>query len=121
MEWWRRAPVPAEEFIYERVGGEARQAIRAAQADTTRLPRREPPREPADPREIGEFRLSGEVHRWMYDRVSLAEILVEAGFRSPRKVGATESAIPGFASCALDTEADGEVRKPDSLYMEATK
>ena len=70
--------------------------------------------------DIGVFRLSGEVHRCMYDRYSLARALDEAGFLSPRIVGPAESAIDGWANFHLDTEPDGQVYKPDSLFMEAS-
>jgi SAM-dependent methyltransferase len=69
----------------------------------------------------GRFRSSGEVHQWMYDRYSLAKLLDAAGFDSPRSVGPAESAIPGWAALNLDTETDGLVYKPDSLFMEATR
>jgi predicted SAM-dependent methyltransferase len=70
--------------------------------------------------ERGRFRQSGEIHQWMYDRYSLARLLESAGFKSPRKMGPAESAIPGWVAFNLDTEPDGTVYKPDSLYMEAT-
>lgn len=68
----------------------------------------------------GCFRQSGEVHRAMYDRVSLARVLVECGFVRPVKVAAAESRIPGFARYGLEI-VDGAVRKPDSLFMEAVR
>ncbi len=70
---------------------------------------------------IGAFRESGEVHRNMYDRYSLTRALLEAGFSSPRIVGPAESSIEGWAGWHLDTEPDGRVYKPDSLYMEADR
>jgi predicted SAM-dependent methyltransferase len=71
--------------------------------------------------DMGRFRLSGEIHSWMYDRYSLAALLVRAGFASPRQVQALESAIPGWSGYNLDTQPDGSVYKPDSLYMEALR
>jgi predicted SAM-dependent methyltransferase len=65
------------------------------------------------------FRASGEVHRWMYDRVSLRAALRAAGFADIRLVGPSDSAIPDWASFNLDTLEDGSVAKPDSLFMEA--
>ena len=70
---------------------------------------------------IGRFRLQGEVHMWMYDRYSLARMLDEAGFKEPRQQNAHESAIENWTSYNLDTEPDGTVCKPDSLFMEAFK
>ncbi|MDP9339651.1 MAG: methyltransferase type 11, partial [Acidobacteriota bacterium] len=71
--------------------------------------------------DIGVFRNSGEVHRCMYDRYSLARALTQAGFAAPRIVGPVESAIAGWADFHLDTGSDGRVYKPDSLFMEATR
>jgi predicted SAM-dependent methyltransferase len=70
---------------------------------------------------VGTFRESGEVHRNMYDRYSLTRALLEAGFSSARIVGPAESSVEGWAGLHLDTEPDGRVYKPDSLYMEADR
>lgn len=70
---------------------------------------------------VGEFRLSGEAHQWMYDRVSLGAAMTDAGFVEVTRVSATESGIPEWSSQSLDTDADGTALKPDSLYMEARK
>lgn len=70
---------------------------------------------------IGQFRLSGEIHQWMYDQYSLGLILANAGFENPTKVDAVTSAIENWQSNHLDTEPDGSVFKPDSLFMEARK
>ncbi len=68
----------------------------------------------------GRFRQSGEIHRWMYDRVSLSSLLSELGFENPRVCGGGDSSIEQFDRYQLDR--DGErLRKPDSLYLEATK
>ncbi len=68
----------------------------------------------------GTFRRSGEIHRWMYDRVSLAELMRDAGFQDCRVCRADESRIPGYSRYQLD-EAGGELRKPDSLFLEGCK
>ncbi len=72
-------------------------------------------------RQVGAFRLSGEVHQWMYDRYSLVCLLTKCGFRSPRVCTAAESAIPNWTGYNLDSDSDGVVYKPDSLFMEAFK
>lgn len=69
---------------------------------------------------LGNFRLGGEVHQWMYDRYSLSELLKKYGFKDIKVVKYNESAIPDWNSYGLDM-ADGKVRKPDSLFMEARK
>lgn len=71
--------------------------------------------------EIGKFRLSGEVHQWLYDRYSLAELLREAGFSNPEPKEANQSAIPAWKSFFLEVTVEGHVIKPDSLIMEARK
>lgn len=70
--------------------------------------------------DIGRFRLGGEIHQWMYDRYSLAELLKKQGFSNAKVVSATESQIPDWNTYNLDV-IDGKVRKPDSLFMEAIK
>lgn len=70
---------------------------------------------------VGRFRLSGEVHQWMYDRYSLSRIMLETGFCEPLPQQAAESRVPNWSSFNLDTLPDGSVRKPDSLFMEAVK
>jgi SAM-dependent methyltransferase len=69
----------------------------------------------------GRFRQSGEVHKWMYDRYSLGKCLQGAGFVQIRECTASESGITGWQDFNLDTEPDGTVYKPDSLFMEAVK
>ena len=71
--------------------------------------------------EIGRFRLAGEVHQWMYDRYSLARLMVTAGFEHPIQQTATRSQVSDWSSYNLDTLPDGTVIKPDSLFMEATR
>lgn len=71
--------------------------------------------------QMGRFRRSGEVHHWMYDRVSLRALLHEAGFTQFRCVGPVDSAIPGWAKYHLDMTPDGAVCKPDSLFAEARR
>jgi SAM-dependent methyltransferase len=69
--------------------------------------------------EIARFRNSGEVHQWMYDDYSLKRLLEENGFISVVRRAAVESYIKEWASFNLDTEPDGTIYKPDSLYVEA--
>jgi hypothetical protein len=71
--------------------------------------------------DAAKFRQSGEIHRWMYDRYSLADALRAAGFINPVKVGPAYSRIPSWTAFHLDTEPDGRTYKPDSLFMEATR
>jgi predicted SAM-dependent methyltransferase len=69
---------------------------------------------------IGQFRLGGEIHQWMYDRYSLSNLLTNCGFADVRIMTAFESQIEDWNSYNLDIE-NGLVRKPDSIFIEATK
>ncbi len=70
--------------------------------------------------QLGLFRQSGEIHRWMYDAVSLGQLLQQAGFVDIQVCAADQSRIPNFVDYNLDT-CKGEIRKPDSLFMEGIK
>ncbi len=71
--------------------------------------------------QAGRFRQRGEVHLWMYDRFSLGKVLQAAGFAAPEAKNAAESSLSGWSDYNLDTDPDGSVYKPGSLYMEARK
>jgi SAM-dependent methyltransferase len=70
---------------------------------------------------LGRFRSSGEPHLWMYDRYSLPRTLQRAGFKNSQLLNPTASQIPNWVEFNLDTEPDGTVYKPHSLYAEALK
>ena len=71
--------------------------------------------------QIGRFRQSGEIHQWMYDHYSLSALLKKCSLTDIIQRSATESYIPDWTRFNLDTEIDGTVYKPDSLFMEALK
>lgn len=71
--------------------------------------------------QIGRFRLSGENHQWMYDSYSLGRLLSCCGFIKIAIRKAEDSYQPEWPSYNLDTDPDGSVYKPDSLFMEAIK
>jgi predicted SAM-dependent methyltransferase len=145
-----RQPLPNPEFVFGRIGEEGRNLVRALgpRAEPPHLvPRltrraarallgaarlaarrlREIPlrlllgREGLRAYRVAQFRLSGEVHLWMYDRYSLARLLMSAGFARPAQQLATTSLIPDWQRFELDAGANGAPHKPDSLYMEATR
>lgn len=72
-------------------------------------------------KQIGEFRSAGEPHLWMYDAISLGDLLKESGFVNVIVCQPAQSARDGFPRYNLDTLPDGTPRKPDSLYMEGRK
>ena len=122
LKYWQQNPMPAEDFVIQRVGSEALNFINLVRNSTpsSEVKRQNSSKED-DPFEIGVFRLSGEVHQWMYDRYSLKVLLTQAGFIEIRQRSADESSIKDFNSYFLDIESDGSIRKPDSIFMEAVK
>ncbi|EMG38440.1 glycosyltransferase [Desulfocurvibacter africanus PCS] len=118
LKHWKRVPMPAEEFVIERMGAEVRGGLAGLRRTPAVLDDTGGRQEPSA---LGAFRLSGEVHQWMYDRISLTRLLQDAGFVDIVRLGAGDSAISGFQAYGLDLEPDGSVRKPDSLFMEAVK
>ncbi len=70
--------------------------------------------------DVGRFRLGGEIHQWMYDRYSLSNLLKKAGLKNPQVVSFDKSLVSNWRQYKLD-EVNEKVRKPDSLFMEATK
>ena len=70
---------------------------------------------------VGDTARSGEQHFWMYDRFSLSWLLQECGFIDVNPAGPSSSRIAGWEGFRLDTEANGAVYKPGSLYVEAVR
>ena len=70
---------------------------------------------------LGKYRLGGEIHQWMYDRYSLRNLLSSCGFVEPHQTDGVTSSIQSWQQYQLDTDANGQLRKPDSLFMEAKK
>ena len=119
LKYLQQKEIPSKDFVLERLGSEAKDIINSIPGNQGRhdnVNNCEP-----DASKIGQFRLSGEIHQWMYDRYSLGKLLKETGFTNIRVLSAYESAIPEFNKYCLDIEADNSTRKPDSLFMEAIK
>jgi hypothetical protein len=57
----------------------------------------------------------------MYDRVNLAAILRDLGYRDIRLESYRTSRIPEWAAYGLDVNEDGAEYKPESLYFEAMR
>jgi hypothetical protein len=55
------------------------------------------------------------------DRYSLSALLKAAAFEQLQVCPASRSRIPNFTEYYLDVEPDGRTRKPDSLFVEASK
>ncbi len=140
LDFVRKSTAEELQFVQQRIGGELRPMLNESRklSDTEKLEFNECVsqlrygvhrkllrlllgREGIRAYDLGRFRLSGEVHYWMYDRFGLGRSLERVGFLSPRKVEPAESAVPRWTNFNLDTERDGSIYKPDSLYMEAVK
>jgi len=69
---------------------------------------------------LGNFRLGGEPHLWMYDRYSLSRLLKNVGFKDIKIKNSFESDIPNWNLYELDVK-DGFVYGPQALFIEAKK
>ncbi|PNW30957.1 UNVERIFIED_CONTAM: methyltransferase type 11 [Euhalothece sp. KZN 001] len=146
-----RESIPNEDFIIERLGTEAKNLIEAGkrrrqQPESTKATENRPKRIAKEiyrflrysnhrrelilkrllgseykDLQIGRFRQGGEVHQWMYDRYSLSVLLNKIGLEKVKQCSAKESYVPNWINWNLDTEPDGSIYKPDSLYMEGIK
>jgi predicted SAM-dependent methyltransferase len=144
-------PLPNEAFVYERIGEVGRQMVSSLRVPVGRMGhssenlnssiaaflRRMGRRMGAqlahtlvfwasgrrfiEAYRLGRFRMGGEVHQWMYDRYSLAQMMMSVGLKDPRQESAFISRIPGWTDVPLDVSPDRTVRKPDSLFMEALR
>lgn len=74
----------------------------------------------SEAKKIGSFRLSGEIHMWMYDRFSLSRLLKISGFVDIEIQTPYISNIPQWSKWELDVK-DGKVYDPTSLFMEGRK
>lgn len=68
-----------------------------------------------------QFRQLGEVHKWMYDDMALRQMLLKTGFVNVQLMTASTSSIQQWNDYRLDQTPDGAPRKPNSLFMEASK
>ncbi len=112
---WITKPMPAHDYVVERVGNVAAQVNHYRGVDTL------PPHPNPTTAQIAEFRDHGEIHQWMYDRYSIRKLLEDTGFVNCRSCRCDESAIPGLNEFYLDINEDGSIRKPDSIFIEARK
>jgi len=129
LEYCQQDPIPAADFLVERMGSELLNILSSLSqpqkedksASILGSNRELNQAAEVEALNIGQFRLSGEVHQWMYDRYSLRVLLEEAEFQDIQICRPDESSIPKFSSYLLDTEEDGALCKPNSLFMEAQK
>lgn len=68
----------------------------------------------------GLYRSRGEIHQWMYDELSLRQLLADCGFVDIVRRRLGDSDIPGWSGFDLEIR-DGRELKPHSLVMEGRK
>lgn len=69
----------------------------------------------------GDTAKTGELHRWMYDKYSLKNLLSTVGFRDISLETASSSRVSDWKEFMLDANANGTPFHSDSLYMEGIK
>jgi len=94
------------------------QSVRREAVGTSRQP---PLRRFIENALLGDARSRGETHQWMYDRISLENLLQRVGYHDIKLMRFDASGVPGWDQFGLDTHVDGSEYAPGSLYMEARK
>ncbi len=94
------------------------QAVRREASGTSQ---QRPIRRFLENRLLGDARRRGETHQWMYDRISLTEKALNAGYKSVLTQSYDSSLIPNWPEYGLDIDDKGNQYKPESLYIEAVK
>ena len=70
---------------------------------------------------LGDARRRGQTHQWAYDSLNLRQIVEAAGYIDFEIVTPTDSRIHGWSTMGLDTDAEGTIYKPGSIWAEAVK
>jgi hypothetical protein len=70
---------------------------------------------PLDPRR------AGEVHKWMYDELSLRQLHERAGFGNTKLYDHLSGSVPNWNRFELDNLADGSPLHNGSVWLEANK
>jgi predicted SAM-dependent methyltransferase len=122
LEYWTRNPMPCEEYVLRRMGSECADFLSRFRTDPAfaeGVRHNLTASKTSSPERMAEIEF--ERHRWLYDQLSLGNMLRKAGFVEVSVREAVESALPDFRSFGLDADLNGSVRKPDSLFLEAQK
>jgi predicted SAM-dependent methyltransferase len=122
LKYFSQSEIPEKDFAIERLGSEISRFLNNKKNLSASLSNKKTNKNSnSSLNSYIDFRETGELHKWMYDRVSLRAILDSIGFINIKQCTAKESYIHGFESFLLDTNEDGSIRKPDSLFMECMK
>ena len=94
LAYWKQNPMPAENFVIERCGSEVLGAVQHIRSRPQTHNHYEDPylkairtNDESEIKKMAAFRMSGEVHQWMYDRYSLRTLLQQAGFGNIKSIG----------------------------------
>ena len=71
--------------------------------------------------QVGRARNAGEVHKWMYDRITLGDLLKKNGFSQISVKSSAESGWSYWPGQNLDQDENGMAVHANSLYIEAVK
>ncbi len=112
LKYFQQKSIPNLDFVFSRIGSEGEGLLKNCK--TWRPPQN------VSPHQIGEFRLGGEIHQWMYDRFSLELLLKATGFRDFKIQNANTSDIENYNDYGFDYVSE-KVRKPESIFVEAKK
>ncbi|MDH4316866.1 MAG: methyltransferase domain-containing protein, partial [Desulfobulbaceae bacterium] len=126
LNYWKQNPMPDEDFAVQVHGIEIVRALAVLRDPASSGSQRVMDKKfdyaiEYSAKPVGHFRTSGESHLWMYDSVSLKQLLLGVGFSEVNIRRADESSIDGFNSFNLDILNDGSVAKPDSIFLEGIK
>ncbi len=121
LKYFKQTNIPAKEFAISRMGAEVKKLMSVKKYTNSNNLKSDDNAGHFTSKNYLKFRESGELHKWMYDKISLSNLMSSIGFQMPNKCTATESRIKNFTKYSLDSCVDGIARKPDSLYLEATK
>ncbi|MDL2290752.1 glycosyltransferase, partial [Desulfovibrio sp. OttesenSCG-928-F20] len=117
LKFWCRRPVPQEDFVTSRVGHEFISFKNSPGAAQAKIIHERPPLPQLD----FAFYMGGELHRWMYDIITLQQVLSSCGFTDITRQKFNTSLNDRILAYGLDAADDGTIRKPDSLYLEARR
>lgn len=145
-KYLHRENVPNKEYVIQRMGGLVERAFRIIEADrktgngkngqsfTKKLHRLFAPdfyrnrilRFVLGSRDwknlqVGRARNAGEVHKWMYDRITLGYLLKKTGFSQISVRSSAESGWSYWPVQNLDQDDKGMAVHANSLYIEAVK
>ncbi len=122
LQYLMRDQIPNENFVAGRLGSFYQVLIRDINSLKVKKNAGDfAAMEKTNNEQIVQFRSSGEIHQWMYDRYSLKVLMERSEFYDVVLRNAADSYIPGWKDYCLDIDSHGSKYKADSLYMEGIK